>query len=221
VLQPADAGVQRALMDARAGLEAEVRKEREKKEREAMRRAVDDALGARAILPIVTSSPPPQEAYPSFDPTYLPSTSSAFVPPPPTTPLLIPLLILYPLTAQSDLLTAVPESSTFSEELSRVLDSPPPWDDRGEYTPSGVAVYCVTKRRRVIKIGLGRRVLDVWPAAAGIGVAKPRKNAEGANVGPGDDGMVCRDGWVEFYVVPRGVEEKKWVGGMKAKLKTG
>ncbi|KZP00692.1 TPR-like protein [Calocera viscosa TUFC12733] len=204
-LQPGDAGVARALEEARRGKEEAQRKVHEKREAGEMRRAVEVALQARAITLVKTQSPPPQEAFPFFDPSYLPPNGATFTPPPPTTPLVMPVLLLYPLVAQTDLLTAFPESSTFQEQLTPVLADPPPWDEQGAYKLGTVGVYVVTVRGRVLKLAMGRRLLDVWPAAAG---------KEGLG-----DGVVCRDGWVEVYLLPRGEEERKWVDEMKAKLK--
>ncbi|EJU00889.1 TPR-like protein [Dacryopinax primogenitus] len=219
-LQPDDAGVKKARAEARRGKETEERKAREKREKEALRQAVESALQARAIVPVTTQSPPPQEAYPSFDPSSLSSPSSSsesFTPPLATTSLLIPVLLLYPLQAQTDFLTGFPESATFAEQITPVLEPTPPWDTQGEYTPGSVSLYVVTMRGRVLKLGLGRRLVDVWPAAAG--------SAKGAKAGEaqaeGGDGILLRDGWVEVYVLPRGEQERKWVEDTKAKQKEG
>lgn len=54
----------------------------------------------------------------------------------------VPVVLLYPLAAQSDFVKAFAEGESVGEHLSYIL--PVPWDEAGEYTPAGVDVFIET-----------------------------------------------------------------------------
>ncbi|KAI9809222.1 MAG: hypothetical protein M1825_002513 [Sarcosagium campestre] len=70
----------------------------------------------------------------------------------PSSTLSYPVLLLYPLHAQSDFLKAVVEQDRVGEVLDTVL--PPPWDSEGEYAaPSAVECYAETTTSGLAKLG--------------------------------------------------------------------
>jgi hypothetical protein len=76
-------------------------------------------------------------------------------------PLSVPVLLLYPLTFQSDLVQAFLETHTLVDHLSYVL--PSPWDEKGQYVEENIACYMRTAEGGVVKIGKRvplKKVLD-------------------------------------------------------------
>ena len=75
----------------------------------------------------------------------------------PTSTLHLPLMILYPLAAQSDFIKKVDETSSLGDHLSYIL--PPPWDGKeaggdGEYADEAlVECYCETATGGLSKVG--------------------------------------------------------------------
>lgn len=72
--------------------------------------------------------------------------------------LLFPVLLVYPLHLQTDMIAAVPETSTIGEQLAHVLAEPQPWDGPPrEFTaPSAVDCYMESAAGGLLKVG--RRV---------------------------------------------------------------
>jgi hypothetical protein len=66
-----------------------------------------------------------------------------------------PVLLLYPLHAQTDFIKAFAETETLGQHLEYIL--PVPWDEKGEYksdkSPEGVECYIETKVGGLIKAG--------------------------------------------------------------------
>ncbi|KAI9762479.1 MAG: hypothetical protein M1840_001239 [Geoglossum simile] len=120
-----------------------------------------------------------------------PSAEIAFHPssPPETAPLLtFPTLLLYPLSLQSDFLTALAESEPLLSRLHDIL--PPPWDKNTppEYTPHSTCLYMETRTGGLLKLGKNIPI--------------------GKVLGTGSVEVV--DGLVTVFVVPRSKAEA-WV----------
>lgn len=103
--------------------------------------ALVHAFKSRGIAAMTTPNPPDMEdAAPSLaDPTD--STSA----------LSLPVIFLYPLTAQSDFVKSVSENDALVDHLSYIL--PPPWDEPKSYTAERVDCYMETVSGGLIKAG--------------------------------------------------------------------
>lgn len=110
----------------------------------------------------------------------------------PTSHVVYPVLLLYPLHAQSDFIKAFAEMETLQSHLEYIF--PLPWDEEGEYTAGGVECFMETAQGGMVKVG--------------------RKVALGGCVGEGKGKGEVVDGVIRVLVVPKaGVE--KWVEGVK------
>jgi hypothetical protein len=69
----------------------------------------------------------------------------------PASTLIVPVLILYPLMAQSDLIKAFEETHSLLDHLSYIL--PVPWDEQNEYPLDSVDCYMPTPTGGLIKAG--------------------------------------------------------------------
>ena len=69
----------------------------------------------------------------------------------PTSVLHFPVILLYPLHAQSDFIKAFPETDTVPQHLEYIL--PLPWDEKGEYTLDSVDFYVETASGGLVKPG--------------------------------------------------------------------
>ena len=79
----------------------------------------------------------------------------------PSSTLVFPLLLLYPLHAQSDFIKAFPETDTLAQHLEYIF--PLPWDEASEYALSKVALYAETGKEGGGLIKVGRNVsLLAW-----------------------------------------------------------
>lgn len=116
----------------------------------------------------------------------------------------IPVLLLYPTAAQSDLIQAVSENDTFGDHLGLVLGDPTyadpgeevqglPWDEAGEFGKvEGVECFMETVEGGLVKVG--------------------KKMRFGKVVGAGT--VPVTDGLARVFVVPKGRVEG-WVGEFK------
>lgn len=82
--------------------------------------------------------------------------------------------------------------------------SPPPWDSKGQYRLTNVVIYAETKNKKLLKIPRKMKLIDVFAAAVGTGTSGGEK-----------DGLALKDGLLSFVVLPKGVEEEKWVAEVK------
>jgi hypothetical protein len=99
------------------------------------------AFKQRNIVTRETLSPPDMEdAAVSLSDASDPSSSLSF-----------PVILLYPLAAQSDFIKAVAETETLAQHLEYIL--PTPWDEAHEYTAAGVECYIETASSGLIKAG--------------------------------------------------------------------
>ncbi|KAI9736121.1 MAG: hypothetical protein M1835_003337 [Candelina submexicana] len=159
------------INERKAVVEEKNRKTREREERQkAGERAVRLALTARNVHTRTTAKPPETE-----------DATIHLAPDPlsPTSTLNFPVLLLYPLHAQTDFIKSYAETTSLAEHLSYIL--PPPWDDDHEYGLENVDCYMETKAGGLIKVG--------------------KKIALAMILGSGKTEVV--DGVVRIYVVPK------------------
>ena len=141
------------------------------------------ALRARQILIRTDASPPSlEDAVIHLSPDPL-SPSSTVV---------FPLLLLYPLNAQSDFIKSFPENDTLSDHLEYIF--PLPWDSEHRYRVGNVECYMETMKEGggLIKIGKKMSLLEV------IGGGK----------------AVLLDGIVKVNVLPKDAAGD-WIQGMR------
>ncbi|OBT59445.1 hypothetical protein VE04_00613 [Pseudogymnoascus sp. 24MN13] len=102
------------------------------------------ALKARGIRMRTTEQPPEME-----------DAKVRLVPDPvdPTSSLVFPTVLLYPLVLQSDFIKEFGETETVGERLGYILAEQAPWDRQHEYTPRGVECYVETMTGGLIKVG--------------------------------------------------------------------
>lgn len=123
----------------------------------------------------------------------------------PTT-LVIPVFFLYPQYATSDVITEFSENTPFAAHLEVMFPPnvpPPEWDRNREYVNGKVAIYAMTRRKRLLKVGKNMTLRDVC-------------NAARAKEGEPKDGLELKDGCLTFVVLPKGTDvEKEWVEDFK------
>lgn len=148
---------------------------------------------------------------PHFDPDVIPAGSrptlplvpdpeskSPFVvwdPPPPSTPLVIPVFLLLPLAEPPtrDLCLSFHTQSTFGDELRAMEKDPAEYD-----------LYIATQRGRVLKVGAKLELGRVLEAA-------------GKQAG---DGWELKDGWaLEMVGVPKGTKGQEWIATWKKQFR--
>jgi hypothetical protein len=114
--------------------------------------ALKVALRARNIVARKTATPPdmPGEMTVRFE-----KDADA------TSQLLFPVLLVYHLHLQTDLIAGMPESGSVAEQLGEVLGSPLDWDREGEYTLNTVQCYMETRKGGLIKVGKNLSLLEV------------------------------------------------------------
>lgn len=170
-----------ASRQAAAAKAEEARRERERREKQEQQ-ALAVALKAREIRLVG-----PKEAGSDMDDARIALED----PLDPASVLRLPVLLVYPLTAQTDLLKAVREIDTMGDWLSQVL--PAPWDnDPKEYTVAGVDCFMETANGGLVKAG--KKVL----------LGKVLKEGK----------VDINHGIVRCYVVPKG-KAKEWIAEFK------
>jgi hypothetical protein len=128
-----------------------VRRERERKKKWE-EDAIKIALKARNIPTKKTNSPPemPDGIKIAFAEQGKPESGLTF-----------PILLIYHLHLQTDMIAAMPETTTVGEQLTEVLAEPQPWDDKREYTVGGVECYMETKTGGLVKVGRKVSLLEL------------------------------------------------------------
>lgn len=143
------------------------------------------ALLARGITIRASPSPPSlEDAVIHLSPDALSSSST----------LVFPLLLLYPLHAQSDFIKAVPETDALAHHLEYIF--PLPWDTAREYTAGAVELYAETGKQGGGLVKVGRKV----PLLAWLGDGK----------------VVVMDGVVKVNVLLKG-RAGAWIEEVKAR----
>ena len=79
---------------------------------------------------------------------------------------------------------------------------PPDWDREHQYVVGSIAVYAITRTRRLLKVGMKMTLGDLIRTAKVTKEGKP-------------DGLELREGYLQFVVVPKGDVEKRWVAEFK------
>jgi tetratricopeptide repeat protein 4 len=159
---------------------------REREQRLAAEKATISAAFKLRRVPVRTSAQPPdtQDAMPTLaDPLNPQSTLS------------LPVLLLYPLAAQSDLIKAFEETHSLADHLAYILPDMP-WDTDRAYTPDIVECYIATPVGGVAKIGKKVTLKKVLESGKAEVV----------------------DGVLRVYVVPRS-DAEKWINEFKVALK--
>ncbi|KAL6720284.1 HSP70/90 co-chaperone [Lecanora helva] len=110
----------------------------------------------------------------------------------PTSVLQFPVVLLYPLHAQSDFIKAFSELDTVTQHLEYIF--PLPWDTRQEYAKGNTESYMETSSGGLVKVG--------------------RSVTLGAMLG--SDGVEVVDGVVRINVVPK-ARSASWIKEMKAR----
>jgi len=108
--------------------------------------------------------------------------------------LLIPVLLLYPLHAQSDFIKAFEETQSLAQHFEYIFDEPLPWDQAHEYTADTIECYIETSVGGLIKAG------KKLPLSKILGSGK----------------VEVVDGLLRVYVVPK-TRAQEWIEDFKAK----
>ena len=108
--------------------------------------------------------------------------------------LLIPVLLLYPLHAQSDFIKAFEETQSLAQHFEYIFEEPMPWDQSHEYISDAVECYIETSVGGLIKAG------KKLPLSKILGSGK----------------IEIVDGLVRIYVVPK-TRAQEWIEDFKIK----
>ncbi|RMZ80070.1 hypothetical protein DV737_g3150, partial [Chaetothyriales sp. CBS 132003] len=126
------------------------RRRAEQKRKQAERDMLDKVLAARGVkLRGTARQPSLDDAVIRLSPDPLSATSL----------LEFPVMLLYPMHHQSDLIKAWAEKDDLSQHLSYIL--PTPWDDKQLYTLSSVDCYMDTITGGMMKVGKKLKLLEV------------------------------------------------------------
>ena len=138
----------RARVETVTAIQQKKTQEAQRHQREKMSLAA--ALKARELRLRKTAQPPEME-----------DASIHLAPDPlsPTSSLHFPVLLLYPMHAQSDFIKAFPETDTIPQHLDYIL--PLPWDTQGQYQLSNVELFMETSSGGLIKVGKNMSLLKV------------------------------------------------------------
>jgi hypothetical protein len=108
--------------------------------------------------------------------------------------LLIPVLLLYPLHAQSDFIKAFEETQSLAQHFEYIFEDPLQWDQAHEYTTDSVECYIETSVGGLIKAG------KKLPLSKILGSGK----------------VEVVDGLLRVYVMPK-TRAHEWIEDFKAK----
>lgn len=142
----------RIITRAKEQDELKAKREREAARRQLIKYTLAAALKARGIKMRSTEQPPEME-----------DACVRLVPEPtsPTSSLVFPTVLLYPLTLQSDFVKEFGETDTIGSHLDYMLADRLPWDKEGEYNPKSVECYVETLTGGLIKVGRAASLLKV------------------------------------------------------------
>lgn len=216
--------LRQAVLDRAATL---ARRDKERAERARRAKLLADALRVACLargLFLTQDAEQDDTHAPQFDPEALPPSSAMSLPllgatryeapDPIRTPLLFPVVLMYPQHNTSDLIAAFHEDTTIGQHLAAMF--PPeargslPWDRAGEYVADRLSVLAVTHKRRILRVGHKltlRAFLDL--AAQDHGHPEHR------------DGLVLHNGQLRLAVFPKGsAVERTWLDAAKAHAAT-
>ena len=168
---------------------AEVKVEDDRKQKQAVmfqrqRFTLATALKARKIKTRKTAQPPEME------------DATIHLAPDPLSPestLQFPVILLYPMHAQSDFIKSFAETDTVSMHLDYIF--PLPWDEKFEYLANQVELYMETASGGLVKVGKNVSLLKTLSSDVEI-----------------------VDELVRINVVPKGLS-RRWVDEMRQRLK--
>ena len=176
------------ITNRQVAIAASQKKKQEREERfQKEKLMLATALRARNVRTRTTAQPPDME-----------DASIHLAPDPlsPTSTIIFPVVLLYPLHLQSDFIKAFSETDTVPQHLEYIL--PLPFDETQEYTIANVEYYIETASGGLVKMG--------------------RKVSLGKMLGSADVEVV--DGVVRINVVPKN-RAKDWIEEMKMKMRRG
>ena len=177
--------LQMKILKRKGHLEELERKKREREEREkAEEMSLKLALRSRSYQARTTDKAPNMEDAAMKLANPLDSSSA----------LSVPVVLLYPLHAQSDFIKAFEESQSLSQHLEYIFEEPLPWDERREYSQDNVECYMETIAGGLIKAG------KKLPLSKILSSGK----------------VEIVDGLVRVYVVPK-ARAQEWIEDFKAK----
>ena len=152
---------------------------------------------------------------PHFDPEDEVVRKSASIPlsapsdwssPPSSTPIIIPVFLLRPLASPPtrDLILAFHSDVTFKDQIEAFNASQSSVERR---QPGAENVYATTQHGRILKVG------------PNLTLGKMIQGARKALPSGKQDGLKLVEGWcLEFYILPSGDREQKWISDMKAQF---
>lgn len=144
--------------------------------------AIKTAFQERRIITRTTTRPPDtQDAAPSLSSPLDPAST-----------LSLPVLLLYPQVAQSDLIKSFDETHTIAAHLAYILPDMP-WDTDKAYSPDTVDCYVATPSGGVAKLGKKLTLQKVLESGK----------------------VEVVDGVLKLYIVPK-IEAEAWVNNFKA-----
>ena len=169
-----------------AQLDAIAKTRQERKEKAASEKAtLSLALKSRGILSRTTDQAPDlEDASVKLENSLDPSSTLSF-----------PVILLYPLHAQSDLIKAYSEKEILKQHLEYIF--PLPWDEEKQYTVLDVEAYMETPAKGLIKAG--------------------KKIALGKILGSGKVDLT--DGLVRINIVPKS-KAAEWIGDFQKRRGT-
>ncbi|WFC97319.1 HSP70/90 co-chaperone [Malassezia yamatoensis] len=214
------------VQDRAAALEKRKKEQAERERRsKAMKEAVRVACLARGLW-IEHSSRQDDVHSPHFDPEALPANASLSLPltdceswqapDPIRTPLLFPVVLMYPEHGTSDLIAEFHEDTTIGQHLDAMFPIEArgslPWDTAGEYVSKNLSVIAVTHQKRLLRVGHKfslRTFMD--QAAKDPSSGKPEDR----------DGVVLNNGTISLAVFPKNSQaERTWLDALKAHKST-
>ncbi|KAI3618519.1 hypothetical protein CBS9595_002882 [Malassezia furfur] len=218
----ADFAPLRAKVDERAAVLERRAKERTERERRArlLADAVRMACVARGLW-LARSTTQDDTHAPHFDPAALPAYASPELPllgstpwrapDPIRTPLLFPVVLLYPEHGQSDLIAEFHEDTTIGQHLDAMFPEAArgqlPWDTAGAYVAPNLSAIAVTHQGRVLRVGRKLSLREFMDQAA---TTPADGNPEHR------DGLVLNNGTLTLAVFPRhSAAERTWVDAAK------
>ncbi|KAF2102064.1 TPR repeat protein-like protein [Rhizodiscina lignyota] len=187
-VEPSNKALSRLSEDIakRKGDIARIERERqEREERKVMKeRTLRIALKERGIKTKTTSNKPDLEdaEMQLMDPLDKKSTLS------------IPVMLMYSVHLQTDLIKSVKEHETLQEHLNYILEEPLPWDEAGEYKPDNVNCY-VFAGAGLVKVGKKLSLIKILE----------------------DKRIEIEDGLLRIHVIPKS-KAAEWIEEVKKRL---
>ena len=197
----------------------------ERKRRQGLEnQALQMAFVSRGLWMKQSNDPPDNPTPAHFDQESLPPASSKDIPlvgalrpwkapDPITTPVIFPVMMLYPQYNTSDLISEYHEDTPVGMHLDVMF--PPesrgslPWDTKGEYVSPNLSVIAKTRKGRLLRMGHKLSLRELLDQGAQLSENNDPKER---------DGIVLRDGIIDLYALPKGSDaEKAWISTNKGR----